>query len=109
MVKTGSLVLLASWAIADDAPSAGNEKLSAESTAKDVKSSAANPESAALIEQLDSPDFDTREQACAKLAALGKAATEALEKAGPPTETWKYPVPQRGFGKIAEIHRRGYR
>ncbi|MEI8374967.1 MAG: hypothetical protein WCJ35_19255 [Planctomycetota bacterium] len=34
-----------------------------------------------LIEQLDAADYDTREAACGKLAAKGKAAIAAIEKA----------------------------
>ena len=34
-----------------------------------------------LVEQLDSADFDKREEACSKLAAKGKVAIPALEKA----------------------------
>ena len=47
-----------------------------------AKSPAAAGESVEqLIEQLDSADYDTREAACGKLAAKGKAAIAALEKA----------------------------
>jgi len=48
---------------------------------KDTRPSAGSESGEPLIEQLDSADYDTREQACTKLAAKGKAAIAALEKA----------------------------
>jgi hypothetical protein len=44
-------------------------------------SAAAGESTEQLIEQLDSAEFDKREAACGKLAAKGKAAIAALEKA----------------------------
>jgi len=55
---------------------------------KDAKLAAASESPAAakesveqLIEQLDAADYETREAACGKLAAKGKAAIAAIEKA----------------------------
>jgi hypothetical protein len=80
VVAFSSLALLAGLApAADTAPVK-------QVPGKDAKAAAAGSPAAAesiaqLVEQLDSADFGTREAACGKLAAKGKEAIPALEKA----------------------------
>ncbi|MGO9112468.1 MAG: HEAT repeat domain-containing protein [Thermoguttaceae bacterium] len=97
LIGVGSLALLTSVGVADEtAPAtvANNENVAAaeqgakpaaaEQGAKPAPSdspAAAREAMEQLIEQLDAPDFDTRERACGKLAAMGKTAVAVLEKA----------------------------
>ena len=88
VVGVGSLVLLTRLVVAGETvPAAAAAKGNAAAAEKDAKPAATTESPAAgesveqLIEQLDSADYDTREAACGKLAAKGKAAIAALEKA----------------------------
>jgi hypothetical protein len=79
IVGFGSLALLAGSVLADDAAKAapGDKAKPADG----AKSPAASESIEQLIEQLDAAEFKDREAACAKLAAKGKDAIPALEKA----------------------------
>ena len=60
------------------------------------------------IEQLDAADFETRETACGKLAATGKAAVPALEKAAANGNLEVLSRATRALGTVAEIVRRDH-
>jgi hypothetical protein len=79
VVGVGALALLSRLVVADDAPPVPKETVAA--AVKDAKPVAAGETVEQLIEQLDSADFDTRDKASGKLAAKGKDAVPALEKA----------------------------
>ena len=93
IVGVGALALLTRLVVADETPPAPRETAAAaekdakpaaagESPVADGTSPAAAGETIAqLIEQLDSADFGTRDKAAGKLAARGKEAIAALEKA----------------------------
>ncbi len=72
LLGASSLVLLTQLVVAGEAPS---------SSKNDAAPAAASESVEQLIGQLDAADYDTREAACGKLAAKGKAAIAALEKA----------------------------
>ncbi len=82
-IGVSSLALLVRLAVANETPSSSKEKAAA--AEKDAKPEIAGESSAETIEQLiaqlDSAEFKEREAASAKLAARGKAAVAALEKA----------------------------
>ncbi len=88
IVAVGSLALFTSLVMAAETAPAAKGDVAAPAAQKDAKPAAAAPSPAAagesvaqLIEQLDAADFDKREAACGKLAAKGKGAIAALEKA----------------------------
>jgi len=82
LVGIGFLALFTNLVIADEPLPTAKEQIATQSAKKEIESAAASRQSTdQLIEELDSADFETREQACGKLAALGKAAIAALEKA----------------------------
>ena len=78
VVGVGSLVLLTRLVVAGETGPAGTANAPA---AKKAAPAAAGESVEHLIGQLDSPNFDEREAACGKLAAKGKEAVAALEKA----------------------------
>ena len=90
-VGASFLALLTGLVVAGETPSSSKEKDAAKAkaaadsklpAAADTKAPAAAGESVEqLIGQLDATDYDSREAACGKLAAKGKAAIAALEKA----------------------------
>jgi hypothetical protein len=73
-----AIAVPARWAAADDAVAAPP---AANASDKDSKASSPGATVEQLIEQLDSADFAKREAACGDLAAKGKDAIPALEKA----------------------------
>jgi len=80
VVCVGSLALLTALVVAEDKVPAAAAQGIAAAAEKDAKP-AAGESVEQLIEQLDSAEFDRRESACGMLAAKGKAAIAALEKA----------------------------
>ena len=80
-VGVSSLALLTRLVVAGETLSSAKENGAASPVEKAAKPAEAGESVEQLIQQLDSADYDTRDRACGKLAAKGKAAIAALEKA----------------------------